>query len=90
VTGRARIEQKGRPADAWLAATVCWTWKVRMLAPPEIESASTTPLHDVPCERSSFSLEPANPCGVANLVLAERMHAAGGFVPIIDVEHAGN
>jgi uncharacterized protein len=38
IAGRAGIEQKGRPADAWLAETVRWTWKVRMLAHLEIES----------------------------------------------------
>ena len=34
IAGRAGIEQKGRPADAWLAETVRWTWKVRLLAAP--------------------------------------------------------
>ena len=34
---KAGIDQKGRPADAWLAETVRWTWKVRMLAHLEIE-----------------------------------------------------
>ena len=38
IAGKAGIEQKGRPADAWLAETVRWTWKVRMLAHLEIES----------------------------------------------------
>ena len=38
IAGRAGIEQKGRPADAWLAETVRWTWKVRMLAHLEIDS----------------------------------------------------
>ena len=38
IAGRAGIEQKGRPADAWLAETVRWTWKVRLLAHLEIES----------------------------------------------------
>jgi protein Tex len=38
IAGRAGIERKGRPADAWLAETVRWTWKVRMLAHLEIES----------------------------------------------------
>jgi protein Tex len=38
IAGRAGIEQKGRPADAWLGETVRWTWKVRMLAHLEIES----------------------------------------------------
>jgi uncharacterized protein len=31
IAGRAGIVNKGRPADAWLAETVRWTWKVRML-----------------------------------------------------------
>lgn len=38
IAGRAGIEQKGRPADAWLAETVRWTWKVRLLSHLEIES----------------------------------------------------
>jgi uncharacterized protein len=38
IAGRAGIEQKGRPGDPWLAETVRWTWKVRMLAHLEIES----------------------------------------------------
>jgi protein Tex len=38
IAGKAGIEQKGRPADAWLAETVRWTWKVRMLAHLEIDS----------------------------------------------------
>ena len=37
IAGKAGIEQKGRPADAWLAETVRWTWKVRMLAHLEID-----------------------------------------------------
>ena len=32
IAGRAGIEQKGRPADTWLAETVRWTWKFRLLA----------------------------------------------------------
>ena len=32
IAAKAGITQKGRPADAWLAETVRWTWKVRMLA----------------------------------------------------------
>ncbi len=35
---KAGIEQKGRPADAWLAETVRWTWKVRMLSHLDIET----------------------------------------------------
>ncbi len=38
IAGKAGIEQKGRPADAWLAETVRWTWKVRMLPHLEIDS----------------------------------------------------
>ena len=35
---KAGIAQKGRPADAWLAETVRWTWKVRMLAHLDLET----------------------------------------------------
>ena len=38
IGGKAGIAQKGRPADAWLAETVRWTWKVRMLPHLEIET----------------------------------------------------
>ena len=38
IAAKAGLEQKGRPADAWLAETVRWTWKVRMLAHLEIET----------------------------------------------------
>ena len=38
IAGRAGIEQRGRPADTWLAETVRWTWKFRLLAHLEIES----------------------------------------------------
>lgn len=38
IAGRAGIEPKGRPADAWLAETVRWTWKIRLLSHLEIES----------------------------------------------------
>jgi protein Tex len=38
IAGRAGIVHKGRPADAWLAETVRWTWKVRLLPHLEIES----------------------------------------------------
>ena len=38
IAGKNGIEQKGRPADAWLGETVRWTWKVRMLPHLEIES----------------------------------------------------
>ena len=37
IAAKAGIAQKGRPADAWLAETVRWTWKVRMLAHLELE-----------------------------------------------------
>jgi protein Tex len=38
IAAKAGIAQKGRPADAWLAETVRWTWKVRMLAHLESET----------------------------------------------------
>ena len=38
IAAKAGIAQKGRPADAWLAETVHWTWKVRMLAHLEVET----------------------------------------------------
>jgi uncharacterized protein len=38
IRGKAGIAQNGRPADAWLAETVRWTWKVRMLPHLEIET----------------------------------------------------
>ena len=38
IAEKAGITQKGRPADAWLAETVRWTWKVRMLAHLESET----------------------------------------------------
>ena len=38
IGGKAGIAQKGRPADGWLAETVRWTWKVRMLPHLEIET----------------------------------------------------
>ena len=38
IAAKAGIAQKGRPADAWLAETVRWTWKVRMLAHLDIET----------------------------------------------------
>ena len=38
IAAKAGVTQKGRPADAWLAETVRWTWKVRMLAHLEIET----------------------------------------------------
>ena len=38
IAAKAGIERKGRPADAWLAETVRWTWKVRMLGHLEIDT----------------------------------------------------
>ena len=38
IAARAGIAQKGRPADGWLAETVRWTWKVRMLAHLDLET----------------------------------------------------
>jgi uncharacterized protein len=38
VASRAGIEDKGRAADAWLAETVRWTWKVKLLVHLEIET----------------------------------------------------
>jgi protein Tex len=38
IAGRAGIEQKGRPADGWLAETVRWTWKIKLHAHLEIET----------------------------------------------------
>ena len=38
IAAKAGLEQKCRPADAWLAETVRWTWKVRMLAHLELET----------------------------------------------------
>ena len=38
IAAQAGIAQKGRPADAWLAETVRWTWKVKLLAHLEIET----------------------------------------------------
>ncbi len=37
IAARAGIEQRGRAADAWLAETVRWTWKVKMLASLELD-----------------------------------------------------
>ncbi len=30
IAARAGIERRGRPADAWLAETVRWTWKIKL------------------------------------------------------------
>jgi protein Tex len=38
IGGKAGIAQKERPADAWLAETIRWTWKVRMLPHLKIET----------------------------------------------------
>ncbi len=38
IAAKAGLEQKGRPADAWLAETVRWTWKVRMLTHLELDA----------------------------------------------------
>ena len=38
IAGKFGIESKGRPADAWLAETVRWAWKIRMLGHLEIET----------------------------------------------------
>jgi uncharacterized protein len=37
IAARAGIENKQRPADAWLAETVRWTWKVKMLGSLEFD-----------------------------------------------------
>ena len=44
IAAKAGITQKGRPADAWLAETVRWTWKVRML--PHLESETEQRLRE--------------------------------------------
>ncbi|HEY0874268.1 MAG TPA: Tex family protein, partial [Vicinamibacterales bacterium] len=44
IAARASIENKGRPADAWLADTVRWTWKVKLL--PALESDTESRLRD--------------------------------------------
>jgi len=38
IAGRAKIEDKGRPADKWLAETVRWTWKVKLLGHLELDA----------------------------------------------------
>ncbi len=38
IAARAAIERKGRPADAWLAETVRWTWKIKLHPALEIET----------------------------------------------------
>ena len=37
IAARAGIENRGRAADAWLAETVRWTWKVKMLGSLEAD-----------------------------------------------------
>ncbi|HWI18978.1 MAG TPA: Tex family protein [Vicinamibacterales bacterium] len=37
IAARAGIENKQRPADAWLAETVRWTWKIKMLGSLEFD-----------------------------------------------------
>jgi uncharacterized protein len=37
IAGRVGIEAKGRAADAWLAETVRWTWRVKLMAHLSIE-----------------------------------------------------
>ena len=38
IAGRAKIENLGRPADKWLAETVRWTWKVKLLGHLELDA----------------------------------------------------
>ncbi len=38
IAARAGIESRGRAADAWLAETVRWTWKVKMLGSLESDT----------------------------------------------------
>ncbi len=37
IAARAGIENRGRPADPWLAETVRWTWKVKLLGSLEVD-----------------------------------------------------
>ncbi len=37
IAAKAGIEQRGRPADAWLAETVRWTWSSRLLVHLELD-----------------------------------------------------
>ncbi|MDQ3488800.1 MAG: RNA-binding transcriptional accessory protein [Acidobacteriota bacterium] len=37
IAARAGIENRGRAADAWLAETVRWTWKVKLLGSLEVD-----------------------------------------------------
>ena len=38
IAGRANITVQGRPADKWLAETVRWTWKVKLLGHLELDA----------------------------------------------------
>ena len=38
IAGRANIENQGRAADKWLAETVRWTWKVKLLGHLELDA----------------------------------------------------
>ncbi|MDP2055836.1 MAG: Tex family protein, partial [Acidobacteriota bacterium] len=38
IAGRANITNQGRPADQWLAETVRWTWKVKLLGHLELDA----------------------------------------------------
>ena len=38
IAGRANIQNKGRAADKWLAETVRWTWKVKLLGHLELDA----------------------------------------------------
>ena len=44
IAARAGIADRGRPADPWLAATVRWTWKVKLL--PQLEHEIEQRLRD--------------------------------------------
>ena len=37
IAGRAGIESRGRAADAWLAETVRWAWKIRLMSQLELD-----------------------------------------------------
>ena len=37
IAARAGVENKGRPADAWLVETVRWTWKLKLLVHLELD-----------------------------------------------------
>ena len=44
IAGRAGIVDRRRPADPWLAATVRWTWKIKLL--PQLETEIERRLRD--------------------------------------------